>query len=1792
MNNRLEEQLNDRVGKYIAKHLFDHLISKQPGHCAQVTDVKADVMEASCRFLNDELNNGTIEAYVLAAPTKEELAPWEIHATKLVERRNAEERVVAIFIPHDLKTAAEDSFDIATFELISYQMVYAELSKELEQEVLEKLPINEQRNVVDFIKKIKQVWKVPNDLNWCYYYLSVLNGGCTQESFGVSLPHLYLIPDRIILNINYQNRIVENVSIMQNLRTVTKSLQGRVNAIHTSRLDVKQKVLTLMRKYSVSLVFDEWIKETLKSATLLDQLDFSNWEVEELAEDIQTFKVAELKGAALTKGAAGLELKLNSGGVSVKYEVIPAPPHCSGWEKLAVHLVEADATADDYKIVELITAGKKSSVNKSNQSKSLTEKQLSKLAMLQSGTFKLGIQALTAEGIPMQSAVSEQTFHLTTSSDEDEDEQAVQKDKVVPDSSDVWLEDLIEQSMNDKRFQFEPANYHVVMDEHVANKSQIKLTSDVTNNTYSVATNVLLNKLHRLVLEKSEFIGLIKVPSSEVESLPNREAYYSDRPLELLGEIEGLDAFLAARKILFQAILNLGAYHWEMVVSITERTNIRRLVKHYFNSYETLLKHLIGNESEEAQQLLTRLRLLDTIAIVDEHYQTVYLMTPTHPLKLAWQLNYEENAKKWIDYAALLTNKAQEMKKIQQVLGQQSSLNYPFMLKDKFNKWYGNIDIIGRNWGVYVDVTHLSDEYYRLYIQQLFQLEKQSSLKAKLPVVKLKNYILQYLDKHPYLTGLSLNVIEPNDGEEIVQLLKLLYQTFNEDEKYYHFKDLRIQLKMFTKDPLQLQKIGGKVDQLMYLEERKKAHILQERIILSSANSLFPLFSYSKHLLSDLMAQPATYQSHLTIMYQLLEVQFGYVEEDFSKRIRSVYMNGMNFELTTKTSGNSSADDESRWSKFVSTRYELPNEKSQNISELMDIFTRVAMQSERGHEQDLPAIIMMIKPEQKKDLEVIHSNCDWVLLLDEYLGPDFLDRPASGRERYHLIDFVPGEKLTDNNVFISTNRVNEIEAMVRPAIKSLGLAIKREAERGIIDSLNAISGRLALKLNSVSNQMKGAIGMALSRLYIGELNRINSNGRIIILPLDAHASWFKKMESHKMTDLLAILCDPESRTLTFNLIEVKWRSSLTNNSIMDEPALLDTIRQQLENSEALLQQKFVSNDNNEAVKLAQAKELTQLLKYYLSRSERFKSIDSNSYMNLLQFISRLDDEQSYSVTFANHALIFVNSNIQNSSRVLEGVTYHTVGKSYIEKLINGATLEFSNETQIFSDDQLMDRATYFFKKAKAVSSKVSRKPDLDGVTSVDEDAIDNGTDADPFDEMIEQTFVDVEEDIFSDEFGEFDMLEENKFKSEVDEFGEVASDLIDNTSRKNEIDEMDEDPPIFIGSNNPTAQFGVIGENVTNGMKIGIDLNGTNTISLFGVQGSGKSYSIGTVVEMAVKQFKNANKLPAPLASVIFHYSKSETYKPEFTTFNEPNNREEEMNYLQSEYGISVDQINDLVLLTPVDKFELRKRQYPSIDVQPLLFNTAELTVEDWNFLMGTANLGSLYMKQLKQIIRMNRNNLTLDNIRQGIADESMEERSRKLLLQRLSFVEEYVDDSKQIASILKPGRIVIVDIRDEFIEEDEALGLFMVLLRIFSDVEHENQLFNKLIVFDEAHKFMKDDNLMGHVVEVIREMRHKGVSVMIASQNPPSVPKEIIELSNIVLLHKFNAPAWLKHLQKSLTATEHLDAQDLINLNAGEAYVWASKSTHKVFEKKPQKIKLRPRITLHGGATKNANSD
>lgn len=651
------------------------------------------------------------------------------------------------------------------------------------------------------------------------------------------------------------------------------------------------------------------------------------------------------------------------------------------------------------------------------------------------------------------------------------------------------------------------------------------------------------------------------------------------------------------------------------------------------------------------------------------------------------------------------------------------------------------------------------------------------------------------------------------------------------------------------------------------------------------------------------------------------------------------------------------------------------------------------------------------------------------------------------------------------------------------------------------------------------------------------------------------------------------------------VIEIKCRQNLSDDELL---ALQEKMRHQIDNTILALRKHFdidfqtPDRLDRELMTL----ELQSLLMFYSKRAARYLYLNEETADEYEKFILSLI-QGNYTIRFKRLGLIYQFGRTEYQRKDdMNGILYYIMGKPMIERILD-------KDMSVKTIDLEMMNADDDFRTAFEKSDRLMREESFKLIHN-DEELPSKETDNVEFSEESQGNIIDSSE---HEEVKDEPNSEENPVNEHSSDSEETNSDSNEKeqcnnaktTSKQEEI--ADYKAPVYdilIGKTSGSEQYGILGESINGHKKIAIDLSETNTISLFGVQGGGKSYTIGTITEMTLKQFPNINLLPAPMASVIFHYSESMDYAPEFTSMIYPNDEAGQLKKLKDVYGAEPDNINDVIMLCPIDKLEERQEEYPSIEIHPIAFHSTDLNVQDWMFLLKAVGNESTYINQLRAIMRANRKNLNLNSLKQSVDASPLLSASQKALAQqRLSFAEEYIDDSRKLGSLLRPGRLIIVDLRDEFIDKDDALGLFVIMLNIFAGVkEYQEIRFNKFIVFDEAHKYMDNKELTSTIVTAIREMRHKGVSMMIASQDPMSLPTEIIELSSIMLMHKFNSPQWVKHVQKSITQLQTLSSSDMATLMPGEAYLWATKSTDKGVTSRPMKISTRPRVTKHGGDT------
>jgi len=176
-------------------------------------------------------------------------------------------------------------------------------------------------------------------------------------------------------------------------------------------------------------------------------------------------------------------------------------------------------------------------------------------------------------------------------------------------------------------------------------------------------------------------------------------------------------------------------------------------------------------------------------------------------------------------------------------------------------------------------------------------------------------------------------------------------------------------------------------------------------------------------------------------------------------------------------------------------------------------------------------------------------------------------------------------------------------------------------------------------------------------------------------------------------------------------------------------------------------------------------------------------------------------------------------------------------------------------------------------------------------------------------------------------------VEHSTTAASVSELPQASEEIPGKSSARTAVHAADAQYDILLGATRSSPQYGILGE--VAGRKIALDLNETHTISLFGVQGGGKSYTLGAIAEMAALAIPQLNVLPHPLATIIFHYSPTQDYRPEFTSMVAPNDEEGQLQALRERYGAAPQALRDLVLLSPQSKVEARRAEYPDIAIYP-----------------------------------------------------------------------------------------------------------------------------------------------------------------------------------------------------------------------------------------------------------------
>jgi len=399
---------------------------------------------------------------------------------------------------------------------------------------------------------------------------------------------------------------------------------------------------------------------------------------------------------------------------------------------------------------------------------------------------------------------------------------------------------------------------------------------------------------------------------------------------------------------------------------------------------------------------------------------------------------------------------------------------------------------------------------------------------------------------------------------------------------------------------------------------------------------------------------------------------------------------------------------------------------------------------------------------------------------------------------------------------------------------------------------------------------------------------------------------------------------------------------------------------------------------------------------------------------------------------------------------------------------------------------------------------------------------------------------------------------------------------------------------IVIGNKHlDVAQSGILGKLKQDGKCVAFSFSKPMCALIIGYMGSGKSYALGVLMENALMNIKNISWNPRPTCVIAFNYRRNAESRFEYRAFTQPNSNIQEVKRLVGDYAALPKGIDRINVLGYGPELERRRNEYGNASLFPIKFLPQELSAEHWEILMKPPSSTTEYMSIARKIIQdlFYENRLTFANLRRAIEDhDGLTPSQRQRLDNRLKFAETWISDQRNYdwADVFTPGTLTVFDLRMQALSRDDALRLCLILTDI---VRKTSNGVNKTIIFDEAHEYVDSKDLIDELENAITQIRHDGLSFILASQFPERIPQTILKYLLTRMIFKITDQKSINSLRGSAPNLSGLSPIQVSNLNteAGECFLQSDDDCTDVLLRKPQLFAVRPRCSQHGGATKRS---
>ncbi len=420
--------------------------------------------------------------------------------------------------------------------------------------------------------------------------------------------------------------------------------------------------------------------------------------------------------------------------------------------------------------------------------------------------------------------------------------------------------------------------------------------------------------------------------------------------------------------------------------------------------------------------------------------------------------------------------------------------------------------------------------------------------------------------------------------------------------------------------------------------------------------------------------------------------------------------------------------------------------------------------------------------------------------------------------------------------------------------------------------------------------------------------------------------------------------------------------------------------------------------------------------------------------------------------------------------------------------------------------------------------------------------------------------------------------------------------------KKDDIKKFGKRGTIFIGKN-----YVEMGKEVSLANPILLDIARPHVILIAGKRGSGKSYTMGVMVEAITnlpKEVKN-NIAMIMFDTLGIYWS---VKFPNYRQFN-----------LLDKWGLQPKGMSNVVVFAPYGKFEELKKDGIPVD-KPFSIKTSSLSIADW---IGLFNLPFLSEASsiIREAISKLKGDYSIDDIVEAIKDVKGNEKEKRIAISLFHQAKElgiFKKDGNEAKDLLIPGTLTVLDL-SPYTQETYQFSIKALIIGLISrklleerirarkkeelkDIEEGYSLFKRKeekkevpliwLFIDEAHEFLpeKGETLATlPLIRIIREGRQPGISLVLATQQPGKINSDVITQCDIVISHRLTAKIDLEALNNIMQS--YLPYQlaryiEKLPRRRGAALV-LDDNQEKIFM-----IQIRPKQSWHGGEEPKAISE